>query len=164
MTVTLIGLLAILEIVIGAGVFASSKSSIHEVLGINIIGFGILTLGFAGLQSELRHARQEADKERQGAEEERQARAAADLTRRTGIIASIDRRPAQTGNAALTSGVMSGAVSSSFTGEDGPQPPASDLDRDASDLERALDRLSREINSFEDDSAQDTGGFRAMRR
>ncbi len=163
MTVAMIGLLAILEIVIGAGVFASSKSSIHEVLGINMIGFGILTLGFAGLQSELRHARQEADKEQQNAEEERQARAAADLKRRTGIIASIDRRQTQIGNAALTSGVMSGAVSSSFTGEYGPQPSASDLERDALELERALDRLSREINSFEDDSAQDPGGFRAIR-
>ena len=102
MTVALCGLLAILEITIGAGVFASANSSIHELLGANLIGFGILTLGLAGLQSDLRKARREAAKERQDALEERQARAAADLKRRSVTISSIDRQQRQTRNTKST--------------------------------------------------------------
>ena len=99
MTVALFWLLAILEIAIGAAVFAGANVSIHEVLGANLVGFGILTVGIAGLQSELRKARREAAKERQDALEEQQARAAADLKRRSLIISSIDRRHRQTWNA-----------------------------------------------------------------
>ena len=92
MTVALFWLLAILEIGSGVGLFASADSSIHEVLGTNLIGFGILTLGLAGLQSDLQKVRQEAAKERQDAQ---QARAAADLKRRSLIVSSIDRQQKQ---------------------------------------------------------------------
>jgi hypothetical protein len=98
MTVAVFWLLAILEIAIGAAVFASANSPIREVLGINLVGFGILAFGVAGLQNELQKTRREAAKERQDALEEQQAKAAADLKRRSLTITSIDRRQRQTWN------------------------------------------------------------------
>jgi hypothetical protein len=99
MTLALFWLLAILQIAICTAVFASANSSIHQVLGMNLIGFSILTVGVAGLQSELRKARREAAKERKNALEDQQAKAAADLKQRSLIISSIDRQPRQTRSA-----------------------------------------------------------------
>lgn len=99
MIVAILFLAAFLEVALGAAVLGNAKSSIHEVLGLNILGFGILTFGVAELQRELRKASREAAKERQFALEERQARAAFDLKRRSGMISSIDRQQKQTESA-----------------------------------------------------------------
>lgn len=104
--------LAILEIVLGGGVFASAKSSIHEVLGMNFIGFGVVTFGVAVLQWELRTSRREAAKERQAALEDRQARAALDLKQRSGLISSIDRQQRQTGIGDTAAAAKPGTVCS----------------------------------------------------
>jgi hypothetical protein len=99
MTNVLFLFLALLEIVTGAGVFASAKGPIREVLGTTLIGFGILSLGIAGLQREMPSVRREAAEDRKAALQERQARAAAELKRRSVKISSIDRESRKTGNA-----------------------------------------------------------------
>jgi hypothetical protein len=80
-------------------VLATAEGPIREVLSTNLIGFGILSLGIAGLQSEVRRVRREAAEDRKAALQERQARVGAELKRRSEIIASIDRQDRKTGNA-----------------------------------------------------------------
>jgi hypothetical protein len=95
MILAILILFALLEVALGAGVLAGGESSSHQMLGINLIGFGILTIGMAGILSELRNALREAAKERQAALEERQARAALNLKQRLGTISSRDRQQRQ---------------------------------------------------------------------
>src|SRR5688572_28826378 len=77
--IVMLWLVALVQIGLGAGVLVSDGSSIHEVLGTNLIGFGILTIGFAGLQSELQKGRLEAAQDRRQAKDEQQALAAKEL-------------------------------------------------------------------------------------
>ena len=91
MALALLWLLAVLEIALGIGTFTSSKSAVHEVLGTNLIGFGILTIGLAALLSELRKAGRIAAQEQRHALGEGQARAAADLKKRSAMISWRDR-------------------------------------------------------------------------
>ena len=80
---------AFVEIAIGAGVLAHATTSLHQMLGLTLLGCGSFALGFAGLISEVRMARREM------AEEERQGRAAAALKHRSLTISSIDREKRQ---------------------------------------------------------------------
>lgn len=95
MIIAVISFIAVIEVALGAGVLATGKSSIHEVLGTNLIGFGVLTIGLAGIQGEIRRAAREAARERQAAREEQQARAAADLKLRSRAISKRDRQDAE---------------------------------------------------------------------
>ncbi len=99
MIVAILVFSALLELALGAGILATAKNSVHEILGVSMIGFGILTFGSAGLLWQLLEARRAAEKDRQIALEERQARAAFDLKRRSGMISSIDRQQKQTESA-----------------------------------------------------------------
>ncbi len=107
--VVLLWLLACLEILVGLGEFVSSRSSVHEVMGAIMMGLGILTVGVAGIQGELRETRRELAEERREALEEEQARAAVDLKRRSGMISSRDRREAEVVRADRGPRVRSGA-------------------------------------------------------
>jgi hypothetical protein len=95
MITAILFLLALLEVALGAGILASGKSSLDQVLGINLIGFGVLIIALAGILGELRRTRREAAKERQVASEERLARAAFDLQQRSRMISSVDRQQRQ---------------------------------------------------------------------
>ena len=131
-------LLATLEVVLGTGVLLSSGDSNHDLLGTNLIGFGVLTMGFAGLKSELRKARLEPARERGNTIAEQQALAAADLKRRSGMIAALDRQQIQSG---------SDVVNKSRPNSDEGAHPS------AAHLERAVERLSREIGAVHDTGA-----------
>jgi hypothetical protein len=48
---------AILEFLGGFGVFAGSKGAIHEILGTLAIGFSIMTIGLAGILTEVGRTR-----------------------------------------------------------------------------------------------------------
>nr|PZN83851.1 MAG: hypothetical protein DIU57_09420 [Pseudomonadota bacterium] len=50
-------LVGLLEILGGLFVFASSRSAIHEILGVLMIGFGFLSVGLAAILHELRKLR-----------------------------------------------------------------------------------------------------------
>ncbi len=89
--VGLLWLFAALEVVLGVAVLARSGSSMNEILGTNLIAFGILTIGLTAVLNELRKATQEAAEERRWALEERQARASMDLKMRSGMISQRDR-------------------------------------------------------------------------
>jgi hypothetical protein len=91
MTIALFLFLALLEIGTGAGVLANAEGHIRELLGTTLIGFGILSLGIAGLQNEMRRIRRDSAADRKAALQERQGRAAAELMLRSEIISSIDR-------------------------------------------------------------------------
>ena len=51
MIVGLLWFLASLEMLLGIAVFASAKTSVSEMLSMNLIGFGILTIGVAAILS-----------------------------------------------------------------------------------------------------------------
>src|SRR5688500_8544869 len=80
---------AFVEIAIGAGVLAHATTSLHQMLGMTLLGCGSVALVFAGLISEVRMVRREM------AEEERQGRVAAALKHRSLMISSIDRQQRQ---------------------------------------------------------------------
>lgn len=47
-------LLAVLAILVGIAVFASAKSTVHEILALLGIGFGIMTIGLAAIMHQLK--------------------------------------------------------------------------------------------------------------
>ncbi len=55
--VVILYIFAILEFLGGFGVFAGSKSAIHEILGTLAIGFSIMTMGLAGILTEVGRSR-----------------------------------------------------------------------------------------------------------
>ncbi len=110
MIVAILVFSALLELALGAGILATAKNSVHEILGVSMIGFGILTFGSAGLLWQLLEARRAAEKDRQIALEERQARAALDLKRRSGMISSIDRQQRRAVNATAPAAVKADAA------------------------------------------------------
>jgi hypothetical protein len=61
--VAILYVFAILEFIGGVGVFAGSESAIHEILGMLAVGFSIMTVGLAGILTEVTRSRKLLDKQ-----------------------------------------------------------------------------------------------------
>ena len=51
---TILGIIGLLELMSGIGVFATAKSAIHEILGILFVGFAFMTMALAAILFEIR--------------------------------------------------------------------------------------------------------------